>query len=137
VSRARKAALWIGAAVVAVAIVVAIVIVVVRPGPWTGTITSVTYRQSQAVPGFDDSPKTTTDPQQLDALTEVLRDDGWHPGASVIEARPGCAGGVTTRLQLTLGDGTKTMLQTYSCGSDNSRLTTDVTNLVSGWRKAQ
>lgn len=137
VSRARKAALWIGGAVVAVAIVVVIVILVARPGPWNGALSSVAYSQSQAVPNFDDSTHTTTDRRQLEDLATVLRDDGWHPVPPVVVVKPGCAGGITTRLKLTLDDGTTTTLHTYYCGKDNDRLTTDVTKIVSEWRKAQ
>ena len=34
-------------------------------------------------------------------------------------------------------DGTTTTLHTYYCGKDNDRLTTDVTKIVSEWRKTQ
>jgi hypothetical protein len=136
VSRARRAALWIGGAVVVVAIVVVVVILVARPGPWGGGLTSVAYSQSQAVPNFDDSTHTTTDPQRLAALTKVLRDDGWQPVRTIVVSKPGCAGGITTRLKLTLTGGGTTTLQTYRCGNDNDRLSADVTELVSGWRKA-
>lgn len=136
VSRARRVALWIGGAVVAIAIVVVIVIVVARPGSWNGTLTSVAYSQSQAVPNFDDSTRTTTDAGHLAALQRVLHDDGWHPGDAGQASSNGCAGGIATHLNMRLGDGSTAKLDTYRCGNDNDRLTADVTRLISSWRAA-
>lgn len=135
VSRAGKVALWVGGAVIVVAIVV-VTIVATRPGPWNGTLTSVSYSQSQAVPGFDGSTHTTTEAGRLAALQRVLRSDGWHPADTGSDPTNGCAGGITTHLTMRLGDGTTSKLDTYRCGNDNDRLTMDVTSLVSAWRKA-
>ncbi len=135
-SSARKVALWAGGAVVVVAIAVATTILLVRPGSWNGTMLSVSYRQSQAVPGFDDSTHTTTDPGRLAELRRVLHDDGWLPGDTGRGANDGCTGGITTHLRMTLGDGTTSELVTYRCGNDADALTADVTRLVSSWRSA-
>jgi hypothetical protein len=134
VSRARRIALWVGGAVVAVAIIVVVVILVAHPGSWNGTLSSVAYSQSQAVPGFDDSTHTTTDADRLAALQRVLHGDGWHPGDTTHNPQNGCAGGVTTHLSMRLGDGSTAKLTTYKCGNDSDKLTADVTSLVSSWR---
>lgn len=135
-SRARKVALWVGGAVVVVAIIVVAVILVTRPGSWNGTLTSVAYSQSQAVPGFDGSTHTTTDSDRLAALQRVLHSDGWHPGDTTHNPNNGCTGGITTHLRMRLGDGSTAKLTTYRCGNDGDKLTADVTSLVSSWRKA-
>lgn len=119
-----------------IAIVVVIVILVAKPGSWNGTITSAAYSQSQAVPNFDDSTKTTTDADQLAALQRVLHSDGWHPGDTGQVAGNGCTGGITTHLSMKLGDGSTAKLDTYQCGKDNDKLTTDITRLVSSWQKS-
>ncbi|WP_460517412.1 hypothetical protein [Humibacter antri] len=134
--RARKVALWIGGAVVAIAIVIVIVIVVRRPGSWNGSLASVTYSQSQAVPNFDESARSTTDADRLAALQRVLHDDGWQPGEKGQASSNGCAGGIATHLAMRLGDGSSAKLDTYQCGNSSDHLTTDVTRLVSSWRAA-
>ncbi len=101
---------------------------------WDGRITSVSYKQSQSVPNFDDSTRTTTDPIKLAALEKILRDDGWHPGDEPDEHNDGCSGGIATTVTMQLSDGSSARLATYACGDSSDRLTTDLTTLVSAWR---
>jgi hypothetical protein len=132
-SKARSV-LWIAASVVVVVVAVVIIVWALRPTSWTGALTSVSYRQIEAVPNFDESMHTTTDPARLTALTKVLKDNGWTPGATVGTGDGGCAGGIETQLVLALGDGSTSKLTTYRCGDGNGALTRDVTSLVSSWR---
>lgn len=97
-------------------------------------LSKVSYNQTKAVPGWDDTTTTTTDPAQLGALHEVLVKDKWAPGSSA--ANNGCAGGLATNLAMTFTDGSSAKLRVYQCGRDNDDLTDDVSTLVSGWRSA-
>jgi len=98
-------------------------------------LSTVSYNQTKAVPGWDDATMTTTDPAQLAALHDVLVKDGWTPGSSA--ANNGCAGGLATNLALTFTDGSHAKLHVYQCGRDSNALTDDVSALVSQWRGAK
>ncbi|GAB3384680.1 hypothetical protein GCM10027568_00760 [Humibacter soli] len=135
-NKSRAIAFWTGGIVVVAAFAVAAIIVVSRPWAWNGTLKAVEYSQSQAVPDFDDSTHRVTSVADLKVLQQVLRDDGWHPGATV-SSKPGCVGGIATKLKLTLSDGSTSKLDTYLCGADNDALTKDVTKTVSAWRTGE
>jgi hypothetical protein len=96
-------------------------------------LTQVTYKQTKAVPGWDDSTHTTTDPARLTAMHDVLVKDGWKPGDKPADGN-GCAGGTATHLGLTFAGGAQSQLTVYQCGRDADALTTDITNLVTSWR---
>ncbi|HWU57714.1 MAG TPA: hypothetical protein VN045_03260 [Microbacteriaceae bacterium] len=96
-------------------------------------LTQVTYKQTKAVLGWDDSTHTTTDPARLSAMHDVLVKDGWKPGDKRA-GRNGCAGGTATQLGLTFAGGTQSQLTVYECGRDADALTKDITDLVTSWR---
>lgn len=100
-----------------------------------GEISSVTYSQDEAVPDFDSSPHTVTDPGRLAALRQTLQDDGWKQRPATEDSGPsGCSGGTSTTLQISFASGAKSTISVYRCGSSNDRLTTDLTSLVDSWR---
>jgi hypothetical protein len=96
-------------------------------------LTQVTYKQTKAVPGWDDSTHTTTDAARLSAMHDVLVKDGWKPGDKPASGN-GCAGGTATQLELTFAGGAQSKLTVYQCGRDTDALTKDITNLVTSWR---
>lgn len=96
-------------------------------------LSSVTYRQTKAVEGWDDSTHTTSDPAQLQAMHDVLVKDGWQVGKSPAR-NAGCTGGLETQLELSFTDGLKSQFSVYRCGGNPSALTGDISDLVSSWR---
>lgn len=98
------------------------------------TLSSVQYSQSKAVPGWDDSAHTTTDPSRLTQLRSTLMRNGWSPSSGNPARQNGCAGGLTTRLALSFTDGTHSTLTVYECGANNDSLTKAVSSLISAWR---
>jgi hypothetical protein len=105
-----------------------------RPQP-LDPLTEVSYRQAKAVPGWDDSTRTTTDTVQLTQLYDVLTSNGWRPGQHAeVDTASGCVGGTTTELDLHFADDSTVKAAFYSCGGDTDRLTNDVTRLIASWR---
>lgn len=95
-------------------------------------ITSVWWQQAQALPDFDHTAHTTTDPGDIAALRQLLADHG------VVDAfrftHPDCEGGLTTWVRYTTAAGDEVELQTNSCeGAD--AFERDLNALVSGWRE--
>lgn len=130
----RRIAIIAGIVIVAFIVFTIGTTVVLNLAPKTpAALTQVTYKQTKAVPGWDDSAHTTTDPARLNALHDVLAKDGWHPGDKPADSS-GCAGGTGTRLDLTFTGGQKSQLSVYQCGRDSDALTKDITDLVSSWR---
>jgi hypothetical protein len=130
----RRVAIVIGIVVAALIVVAVGVTLAVNLAPKpVATLSKVSYSQTKAVPGWDDSTRTTTDPAQLKALHDVLQNDHWAPGPA--EPQTGCAGGLGTNLAMTFQDGSKATLHVYECGAQREALTKDITALVSQWRK--
>jgi hypothetical protein len=98
-----------------------------------GTISSVSYSQTKAVQGWDDSTHTMTDAGQLSELQKVLAKNNWSPNAKV-DSNSMCAGGLATTLAMTFSNNSRSTLRVYECGRDSGALATDVTSLVSSWR---
>jgi hypothetical protein len=118
--------------VVVAAVIVAIVVAVVPHATSVPPIQSASYKQSKAVPGFDESTHKVTEASQLTQLHDTLSKDGWTIGAN--PPRPqGCTGGLETSFSMTFTDGTSSSVSVYQCGNDNSALTDDLTKLVASW----
>lgn len=94
-------------------------------------ITEVMHEQSKAVPDFDGSEQTETDPQRLDELRNLLIENGWQPGRKYTD--PGCDGATSTHLEITFADGTDSDLDVIDC-SGSPAFIDDLTGLIGSWR---
>jgi hypothetical protein len=131
----RRRIAWIAGIVIVLLVIFTVgttLVLNLQPAP-VPELSQVAYKQTKAVPNWDDSTRTTTDASQLSALHSVLARDGWSPGSNP-DTSNGCTGGLATTLRMAFHNGTTSTLRVYQCGSKSDALTDDVTKLVSSWR---
>lgn len=101
-----------------------------------GEITSITFSQSQAVEGFDDSDYTQTDPAAIAEFQALLNEFGVVPGQTALTAE-GCPGSLGTELELTYRDGATVPMSLNTCGAGaHEDFMNEATDLVSSWRES-
>lgn len=96
-------------------------------------ITSVSYSQSQALPDFDGSTHTTTDPADIADLTSVLKEYDVTGSYSSARNTDGCTGALSTTVTYTTVDDSEVTLDVEG----NCKETTfdnALGDLVSTWR---
>jgi len=104
----------------------------VPAGPGAEDITSVDFRQSQAIPDFDDSDYMQDDPEQIARLVELFREHGIDP-ATWRGADSGCTGNRVTRATLHYADSDLgTQLGIDSCNDNAFERAAD--ELFTEWR---
>lgn len=132
--RVRLSFLATAAAAAATAVLAAGLLTGCAPaGPAIDGLTAVDFRQSQAIPDFDDGEYTQDDPEQLERLVELLREHGIDP-ATWRGADSGCAGNRVTTATLHDGDsGLDTQLRIDSCNDNAFEQAAD--ELFTEWRE--
>lgn len=92
-------------------------------------ITEATYRQEQAIEGFDDSESTSTDTEQLADLAAILTENDLSGDADLGEQ---CDGGRSTYVDYTTDAGTTHHIYVAGCGRGEAGQAID--ELVADWR---
>ncbi len=97
------------------------------------TITSVSYSQSQALPNFDSSSHTTTDPADIADLTRVLQEFDVTGSYSSDRNTDGCTGALSTMVVYTTADNSEVMLDVEgNCKA--TKFDAALGELVRSWR---
>ncbi len=106
------------------------------PGPPPGVddIAAVDFRQSQALPEFDDSEYTQDDPDAIAEFRALLREHDVDP-ATWAAPDSGCPGSRTTQVTVRYRDSDlATQLSVDTCSDDPFELAAD--ELFASWREA-
>lgn len=99
------------------------------------TLLSVTFTQTQAVPGFDTGPFVQDDPVQLARVTAILDEYGVVPGQYDIDPEP-CPGSISSDVTFEYaGMGIAPVLLLDSC-TDDGGFSEQTTALLSEWRES-
>ena len=128
--------LLLAIAAIIVSIVIGLIVHgVTRPGP-VPPITSITFHQVQAVPGFDDSTFVEKSPQRIDALEKVAAK--YDVALNDVDAAQNdpCSGGLGTDVKLTFRGGGTSSFHLNNCRGPQASGTfvADATALFSDWR---
>jgi hypothetical protein len=104
-------------------------------GPGIDRIDAVDFRQTQAVPDFDDSDYTQDDPAEIARFVELLREHGVDPTSWRHAETDGCTGNRVTTLTIRYADSDlATPFSVDSCVPDAFDQEAD--ELFSEWRVA-
>ena len=104
-----------------------------------GSIRSLTFEQSKAVDGFDDSSYTITDVDRLAEFSALLEEHNISPLLLDVQYHEpsDCDGGTSTSLAVEYGDGhvAEAVLEPSCDGSgDNAEFLDEATELLTSWK---
>jgi len=127
--------------VVMAALVVVLTGCILYPGQPSGPVDqnadnllNVRFAQTQAVQGFDTSSYTLTD-EQVDEFRDLLIAHDVDPGDYRTPDTDGCAGGITSRVQMSFsGNGDKEMI-IDGCAADDGSFEQEATDFFSAIRE--
>lgn len=127
----RGGIIWI-AVIIAVILAAGFVVVNFVQPRLTGTIASVTFSQSKAVPDYDGADYTVTDRERLAELERLIKVYGVVPAVPFISADNGCTGGTSTSIEITYDSGIVVANNFYDC--DESGFIPAATDLLESWK---
>lgn len=93
-------------------------------------IEQVTYAQYQALPGFDTTPRTTTDRADIEAFAAIL--DEYGKSGDVSDQGDQCSGSRSTTVDYAMTDGSAHHIEVGGCNPGDFGRAVD--ELVSRWR---
>jgi hypothetical protein len=130
-----RAIAW-AAALIVVALVVVFVVRALLPPAEQKPIERLSFSQSQALPGFDDTTRQVTEAPQLakfSALADKYSIDLAHFDTALND---NCTGGLGTTIAVTFTDSTTARLRLYDCrgGVAKGTFVSGATALFATWR---
>jgi len=133
---AHTVAVLVGAAIILVALIGAIFFTMNSGAPSAGTITQVTYSQTQAGTNASPVDVVVTSNTKIRALDKLLTKYEIQPGVTDTLGGPsGCVGGLTSNVKLDYTDGKTAEFSTYVCGDENPEFSIALSDLLASWAK--